>query len=189
MAAALLEHVRQAAPPARQRADRPVRRQAAEDRGRRDAARGRPTRPPTFARPDVRVHPPVQRCRARPARADLRPLSPVGTPRLRLLAAGRFADKWLAPRARSPSGRSPAERSSSCSRCRRHAGHPDRPHRQGNQADGPRTSRATDSVQLPRSRGGVWTLHFSSARPGYLGERAVSVRATAVVPLRARRSP
>jgi hypothetical protein len=47
-----------------------------------------------------------------------------------------------------------------------------------------RTVRVHPGQRIPLSfhvpAGGAWTLHFSSARPGYLGERAVSVRAERV---------
>jgi hypothetical protein len=106
---------------------------------------------------------------------------PVGTPRLRLLAAGRFADRWLAPRGAitvwTKTGGTlelvlalPA-------------------HTQvtpivltGKGIN--RTVRVHPGQRVPLSfrvpGGGPWTLHFSSARPGYLGERAVSVRADLV---------
>jgi hypothetical protein len=103
---------------------------------------------------------------------------PVGTPRLRLLAAGRFADRWLAPHGAitvwTKTGGTlelvlalPA-------------------HTQvtpvvltGNGIK--RTIRVHPGQRIPLSfrvpAGGPWSLHFSSARPGYLGERAVSVLA------------
>jgi hypothetical protein len=103
---------------------------------------------------------------------------PVGTPRLRLLAAGRFADNWLAPQGAitvwTKSGGTlelvlslPA-------------------HTQitpivltGKGIK--RTVRVHPGDKIPLSfrvpAGGVWSLHFSSPRPGYLGDRAVSVRA------------
>jgi hypothetical protein len=106
---------------------------------------------------------------------------PVGTPRLRVLAAGRFADRWLAPHgaitvwtktrgtlelvlalpARTQvtpivlTGKG-IERS-----LRLHPG-----------------QRIQLSFRVPA--GGPWSLHFSSARPGFLGDRAVSVRADRV---------
>ena len=86
---------------------------------RRHAARGRQTRPPAAARPDLRVDCATQRRRARPARADLRPL-PAGwnaappPPRRRPIRRPLARSE----RARSRSGRRPAARSTSCSRCR-----------------------------------------------------------------------
>jgi len=43
-------------------------------------------------------------------------------------------------------------------------------------------------LSFPVPAGGAWSLHFSSPRPGYLGERAVSVRAERVS-FEPRRSP
>jgi hypothetical protein len=103
---------------------------------------------------------------------------PVGTPRLRLLAAGRFADRWLARRGAitvwTKSGGTlelvlslPA-------------------HTQVTPVvltgkGIKRTVRVHPGQRIPLSfsvpAGGAWSLHFSSPRPGYLGERAVSVRA------------
>lgn len=106
---------------------------------------------------------------------------PVGTPRLRMLAAGRFADGWLAPRgAITVWGKNggtlelvlalPA-------------------HTQvtpivltGNGIK--RTIRVHPGQRVPLTfrvpGGGAWSLHFNSARPGYVGDRAVSVRAESV---------
>jgi hypothetical protein len=106
---------------------------------------------------------------------------PVGTPRLRLLAAGRFVDHWLAPRGAitvwTKTGGTlelvlalPA-------------------HTQvtpivftGKGID--RTVRLHPGQRIPLSfsvpAGGAWTLRFNSSRPGYLGDRAVSVRAERV---------
>jgi hypothetical protein len=103
---------------------------------------------------------------------------PVGTPRLRLLAAGRFADRWLAPHGAitvwTKTGGTlelvlalPA-------------------HTQVTPVvltgkGIKRTVRVHPGQRIPLSfhvpAGGAWTLQFSSERPGYLGERAVSVRA------------
>jgi hypothetical protein len=103
---------------------------------------------------------------------------PIGTPRLRVLAAGRFADRWLAPKGAitvwTKAGGTlqlvlalPA----------------------GTQVTPivltgkgiKRTVRVHPGQRIPLSfrvpPGGAWNLHFSSDRPGYLGERAVSVRA------------
>jgi hypothetical protein len=124
---------------------------------------------------------------------------PVGTPRLRLLAAGRFADRWLAPRGAItvwtktggtlelvlalPARTQVTPIALTAKGIKRTVRvHP-----------GQRIA-----LSFPVPAGGAWSLHFSSARPGYLGERAVSVRAERVsfvepvrllVESRARRSP
>jgi hypothetical protein len=106
---------------------------------------------------------------------------PVGTPRLRLLAAGRFTDRWLAPRGAitvwTKTGGTldlvlalPAQTQvtpivlTGKGIKRTVRVHP-----------GQRIA-----LSFPVPGGGPWSLHFSSARPGYLGERAVSVRAERV---------
>jgi hypothetical protein len=103
---------------------------------------------------------------------------PVGTPRLRLLAAGRFADRWLAPRGAitvwTKTGGTlelvlalPADAQVT----------PVVLTGKGIK----RTIRVHPGQRIPLSfrvpAGGPWSLHFSSARPGYRGERAVSVLA------------
>jgi hypothetical protein len=107
---------------------------------------------------------------------------PAGTPRLRLLAAGRFADGWLTPRgAITVWPRTGGRLTLALSL--------------------PRRAKATTMVFTHRGArrsvvvrpggyfrlafqvpsGGAWTLRFSTRRPAYLGnERAVSVRANAV---------
>jgi hypothetical protein len=105
---------------------------------------------------------------------------PVGTPRLRLLAAGRFADRWLAPRGAITVW---TKTSGTLTRASAAA------HTQltpivltGKGIN--RTIRVHPgqriALSFPVPAGGPWSLHFSSARPGYLGERAVSVRAERV---------
>jgi hypothetical protein len=106
---------------------------------------------------------------------------PVGTPRLRLLAAGRFADNWLAPRGAitvwtkrggtlelvlalpANTQVTPVVLTGKGIR---------------------RTVRVQPGQRIPLSfrvpPGGAWSLHFTSARPGYFGDRAVSVRAERV---------
>jgi hypothetical protein len=106
---------------------------------------------------------------------------PVGTPRLRLLAAGRFADNWLAPQGAitvwtrtggtlelvlslpAHTQVTPIVLTGKGIKRTLHV-HP--------------RQRIPLSFRVPA--GGVWSLHFSSARPGYLGDRAVSVRAERV---------
>jgi hypothetical protein len=102
----------------------------------------------------------------------------VGTPRLRLLAAGRFADRWLAPRGAitvwTKTGGTlelvlalPAQTQITPivltgkgvkRTIRVHPG-----------------QRISLSFRVPAR--GAWSLHFKSTRPGYIGDRAVSVLA------------
>ena len=106
---------------------------------------------------------------------------PTGTPRLRLLAAGRYADHWLAPRGAitvwtktggtleltlSLPAKTQVTRLTLSGRgvkkiVRVHPG-----------------QRIALRFHVPG--GGAWSLHFASDRPGYLGERAVSVMADRV---------
>jgi hypothetical protein len=106
---------------------------------------------------------------------------PVGTPRLRLLAAGRFSDRWLAPRGAitvwTKTGGTlqlvlslPRQTQVTALHLtavgidrivRLHPGH-----------------RVALRFNVPG--GGPWSLHYSTNRPGYLGDRAVSVMAPAV---------
>lgn len=106
---------------------------------------------------------------------------PVGTPRLQLIAAGRFLDGWLAPRGaftvwtrkggtlalvlRLPKGTrvTPV-------------------HFTAKGID--RTVRVHPGQRIPLRfnvpADGEWTLHFESDHPGFLGDRAVSVHAPRV---------
>jgi hypothetical protein len=101
---------------------------------------------------------------------------PTGTPRLQLLAAGRYADRWLAPRGAvtvwTKSGGSlqlvlSLPRNTQTTPIRFTARGVDR------------TVRLRPGQRIPLTfrvpRGGAWSLHFRSSRQGYLGERAVSV--------------
>jgi hypothetical protein len=103
---------------------------------------------------------------------------PAGTPRLRLIAAGRFLDGWLAPRGaftiwtkragvlrlvlRLPEGTrlTPV-------------------HFTAQGVD--RIVRVHPGERVPLHfavpAGGEWTLHFEAEKPGFLGDRAVSVHA------------
>src|SRR5439155_3963540 len=106
---------------------------------------------------------------------------PIGTPRLQLLAAGRFADRWLAPRgAITVWTRSGGTLELMLSLPK------------GTQLTPIHfAARGVDRVVRIRPGGrislrfdvpigGAWSLHFNSPRPGYLGERAVSVVAQKV---------
>jgi hypothetical protein len=107
---------------------------------------------------------------------------PAGTPRLRLLAAGRYADGWLAPRGAITVWTtwggtltldlSLPERTQTTPMLFTARG----VHRIARVHPGQRL-RLTFAV--PRQ--GPWSLHFSTTKPGYLGnERAVSVVADTV---------
>jgi hypothetical protein len=100
----------------------------------------------------------------------------AGTPRLRLIAAGRYADDWLAPRgvitvwtksggtlelvlAQQPHTQITPMRFKGRGVERRLQLRPGQ--------------RMTLTFQVPA--GGAWNLHFRTTKPGYLGDRAVSV--------------
>jgi hypothetical protein len=102
---------------------------------------------------------------------------PTGTPRLRLLAAGRYADKWLAPRG-------------AITVWTKHAAKLElvlsMP--EGSQVTPLKLNGRTVTVK-PGERvpltfrvpaGRPWSLHFSSSSTGYVGERAVSVLADSI---------
>jgi hypothetical protein len=106
---------------------------------------------------------------------------PTGTPRLRLIAAGRYADDWLAPRgvitvwtktggtlelklAQLPGTQLTPMRFRARGVDRRLQLRPGQ--------------RLTVTFQVPG--GGPWNLHFRTTKPGYLGDRAVSVIAKTV---------
>ncbi len=106
---------------------------------------------------------------------------PVGTPRLRLIAAGRFADRWLAPRGAitvwTKRGGTlelvlslPKQTQVTSV------------HLAALAID--RVIRVRPGQRIPLRfdvpAGGAWSLHFNSSRPGYLGDRAVSVIAERV---------
>jgi hypothetical protein len=102
---------------------------------------------------------------------------PTGTPRLRLLAAGRFADKWLAPRgAITVWTKKPGTLTLVVTMP---AGTQVTPVRFNDRLVQVRPSkRVTLRFQVPG--GGPWSLHFRSKRQGYLADRAVSVFAPVV---------
>jgi hypothetical protein len=106
---------------------------------------------------------------------------PVGTPRLRLLAAGRFADHWLAPRgaitvwtARGGTLELVLSLPKQTQVTPLHLTAPGLD----------RVVRVHPGESVPLSfevpSGGAWSLHYNSSRPGFLGDRAVSVVATKV---------
>jgi hypothetical protein len=106
---------------------------------------------------------------------------PVGTPRLRLLAAGRFADRWLASKgAITIWTKSGGTLELLLALPRRARVTPLLLIGAGIK----RTIRVYPGQRIPLTfrvpAGGAWSLHFSSARPGYRGDRAVSVRADRV---------
>ena len=106
---------------------------------------------------------------------------PARTPRLRLLAAGRFADGWLAPRgAITIWTKSGGTLTLVLSMPKRSQVTPIR-----------FTARGVDrllrlrpgrhvSVTFPVPGSGTWSLHFQTPRPGYVDDRAVSVLAPVV---------
>jgi hypothetical protein len=106
---------------------------------------------------------------------------PVGTPRLRLLAAGRFADNWLAPRGAITIW---TKTGGTLELVLALPAHTQVTPLALTGKGIKRTIRVRPGQRIPLSfqvpAGGVWSLHFSSARPGYLGDRAVSVRAERV---------
>jgi hypothetical protein len=105
----------------------------------------------------------------------------TGTPRVRLIAAGRYADDWLAPRgvitvwtktggtlelklAQLPGTQLTPMRFKARGVDRRVQLHPGQ--------------RLILRFEVPG--GGPWNLHFRTTKPGYLGDRAVSVIARTV---------
>ncbi len=107
---------------------------------------------------------------------------PVGTPRLRLLAAGRYADGWLAPRgAITVWTRAGGTLTLSLSLPMHTQTTPmlftaRNVHRNVRLQPG-RHLRLTFRVPA----GGAWSLHYGTTRPGYLSnDRAVSVVADSV---------
>ena len=103
---------------------------------------------------------------------------PAGTPRLRLIAAGRYVDNWLAPRGAItvwPRRGGTLELVLQMPR-----GTQVTPiHLTGKGID--RIVRVHPGERIPLRfsvpAGGPWSLHFSSTKQGYLGDRAVTVRA------------
>src|SRR2546422_1408635 len=106
---------------------------------------------------------------------------PAGTPRLRLLAAGRFVDNWLAPHGAITVWTKTGGMLDLVLALPAHTQvTPVAFTGKGIK----RTVRVHPGQRVPLHfrvpAGGAWSLHFNSARPGYLGDRAVSVRAERV---------
>ena len=102
---------------------------------------------------------------------------PAGTPRLRLIAAGRYADQWLAPRGViTVWSRHGGTLSLVVSMP---AGSEVTPVRFNGRLVRVRPGKRV-SLDFHVPRGGAWNLHFQSSRQGYLGDRPVSVRAPVV---------
>ena len=102
---------------------------------------------------------------------------PTGTPRLRLVAAGRFPDKWLSPRgAITVWTKSPGTLTLVVTMPRGTQATPVRFN--GRLVQVRPGKRTTLRFHVPG--GGAWSLHFSSKKQGYLADRAVSVLAPVV---------
>jgi hypothetical protein len=106
---------------------------------------------------------------------------PAGTPRLRLLAAGRYADRWLAPRgAITIWTRTGGTLSLTLSLPARTQMTPMRLTARGiNRLVRVRPGRRI-ALRFAVPAGGAWSLHFRTTKQGYVGERAVSVVADSV---------
>src|SRR3954447_13106618 len=102
---------------------------------------------------------------------------PTSTPRLKLVAAGRFADKWLAPRgAITVWTKTPGTLTLVVTMPRGTRVTPVRFN--GRLVPVHPGKRTTLRFHVPG--GGPWSLHFNSKTQGYLGDRAVSVLAPVV---------
>jgi hypothetical protein len=102
---------------------------------------------------------------------------PAGTPRLRLVAAGRFPDKWLAPRgAITVWTKSPGTLLLVVTMPR---GTQVTPMRFNGRLVDVRPGRRT-TLRFHVPGGGPWSLHFRSKKQGYIADRAVSVLAPIV---------
>jgi hypothetical protein len=99
---------------------------------------------------------------------------PTGTPRLQLLAAGRYADKWLAPRGAITVW---TKRATTLELV---LSMPEGAQATPMKLNG-RTVTVKPGERVPLTfrvpEGRPWSLHFSSSRTGYVGDRAVSVLA------------
>jgi hypothetical protein len=102
---------------------------------------------------------------------------PTSTPRLKLVAAGRFADKWLAPRgAITVWTKTPGTLTLVVTMPRGTRVTPVRFN--GRLVKVHPGKRTTLHFHVPG--GGPWSLHFASKTQGYLGDRAVSILAPIV---------
>ena len=171
-----------AATRAREPTHRPLLDGASGREPRRNAPRRRSRRPAAATRANVRLDAATDRRRARAARNRVGSLSPDRVPRLRLIAAGRFADNWLTPAgaitvwtkrsatlelvlALPPNAQTTTIRFTAGKVGRVVRVQPGR--------------RIALQFRVPGG-GGAWSLRFKTTRHGYLGDRAVSVRAPVV---------
>ena len=102
---------------------------------------------------------------------------PTGTPRLRLVAAGRFPDKWLAPRGAITVWTKSAGTLTIV--VTMPPGTQVTPLRFNNRLVNVQPGRRT-TLHFHVPGGAPWSLHFSSKKQGYLADRAVSVLAPVV---------
>jgi hypothetical protein len=102
---------------------------------------------------------------------------PAGTPRLRMVAAGRFPDKWLSPRgAITVWTKSPGTLTLVVTMP---PGTQATPMRFNGRHVKVRPGRRT-TLRFHVPGGGAWSLHYSSKKQGYIADRAVSVLAPTV---------
>ena len=102
---------------------------------------------------------------------------PSGTPRLRLVAAGRFPDKWLSPRgAITVWTKTPGTLTLVVTMPRGTQVTP--VHFNGRLVQVRPGKRTTLRFHVPGN--GAWSLHFHSKSQGYIGDRAVAVLAPVV---------
>jgi hypothetical protein len=106
---------------------------------------------------------------------------PAGTPRLRVLAAGRFADGWLAPRG------AVTVWTKTAGTLRLVLSMPPRSQATPMRFTAPgvnRVVRVRPGQRVPLRfhvpAGGAWTLHYRAGKLGYVGDRAVGVRAPTI---------
>ena len=102
---------------------------------------------------------------------------PTGVPRLRLVAAGRFPDRWLAPRGAITVWTKTAGTLTLVVTMPR--GTQVTPMHFNDRLVLVRPGKRT-TVRFRVPGGGSWSLHFRSKKQGYLGDRAVSVLAPVV---------
>jgi hypothetical protein len=102
---------------------------------------------------------------------------PAGTPRLRVVAAGRYPDKWLTPRGAVTVWTKTAGTLTLVVTMPR--GSQVTPMHVNNRLVLVRPGRRT-TLRFRVPGGGAWSLHFRSKKQGYFGDRAVSVLAPVV---------